>query len=70
MESNETTNNEFLVLIYWHTINIYVGAIGTVICLFTLAIFLSSKKLFNSNKVKFLGKINLIIYKNYIKYIY
>lgn len=49
--SSHYTDEELLTLIQWHTIDTYVGLAGTLICLPTLIVFVSSKKFFKNNKV-------------------
>uniref|UniRef100_A0A915E9H6 G-protein coupled receptors family 1 profile domain-containing protein n=1 Tax=Ditylenchus dipsaci TaxID=166011 RepID=A0A915E9H6_9BILA len=45
------TDDELLTLIQWHTVDTFVGLIGTLICLPTLFVFISSKKFFINNKL-------------------
>ncbi|KAI1732281.1 serpentine type 7TM GPCR chemoreceptor srsx domain-containing protein [Ditylenchus destructor] len=49
--SSHYTDEELLTLIQWHTIDTYVGLAGTLICLPTLIVFVSSKKFFKNNKL-------------------
>ena len=49
--SSAYTDEELLSLIEWHTVDTYVGIVGTLICLPTLFVFISDRKFLWNNKL-------------------